>query len=183
MINWDEFEHLHVIRKLKQILNTWWNIDIVFTDDRGRIRGYYKEKTKMINPATEQFLTKDAALDNFGEVISTAMSDLRQSGNRYSLRRWDMSGFDLGVFPIVIDSDFVGAVVALGFFKDPAVDGKMAETRERMAAFGLAADIIERSLSMMKFLDEKEKAHCCQLVDLVAEEIVTLHLEISKRIS
>lgn len=181
MINWDEFEHLHVIRKLKQILNTWWNIDIVFTDDRGRVRGFYKEKTKMVNPSTEQFLTRDAALDNFAEVVSAAMGDLRQSGNRYQLRRWDMSGYDLGVFPIVIDSDFVGAVCALGFFKDPAQDGKMAETRERMAAFGLAADIIERSLSMMKFLDDKEKAHCCQLVDLVAEEIVTLHLEISKR--
>ena len=33
MINWDEFDHIHVIKKLRQILNTWWNIDIVFTDE------------------------------------------------------------------------------------------------------------------------------------------------------
>ena len=33
MINWDEFEHIHVIRKLKQVLTSWWNIDTVFTDE------------------------------------------------------------------------------------------------------------------------------------------------------
>ena len=42
MINWDEFEHIHVIKKLKQILNSWWNIDVVFTDIRltGDVNGW-----------------------------------------------------------------------------------------------------------------------------------------------
>jgi two-component system, NtrC family, response regulator HupR/HoxA len=38
MINWDEFEHIHVIKKLKHILGAWWNVDTVFTDDRGVLR-------------------------------------------------------------------------------------------------------------------------------------------------
>ena len=39
MINWDEFEHIHVIKKLKHILSAWWNIDVVYTDERGVLKG------------------------------------------------------------------------------------------------------------------------------------------------
>ena len=38
MINWDEFEHIHVIQKLKSIISQWWNIETVFTDDTIYIR-------------------------------------------------------------------------------------------------------------------------------------------------
>jgi two-component system response regulator HupR/HoxA len=181
MINWDEFEHLHVIRKLKQILNTWWNIDIIFTDDRGRLRGLNRDKTKMVNPAIEQLLAKEASLDSLAEIVNNSVNDLKQSGNRYALKRWDLAGHDIGVFPIIIESDFVGTVVAMGFYKDPVQEGTLTETRERLAAFGLARELIDRSISLIRHLDEKERSHFCQLVDLVAEEIVTLHLEISKR--
>ncbi|MGE3973690.1 MAG: sigma-54 interaction domain-containing protein [Bdellovibrionales bacterium] len=181
MINWDEFEHLHVIRKLKQILNTWWNIDVVFTDDRGRLRGLNKEKTKMVNPAIEQLMSKDASLESLAEIVNNAVNDLKVSGNRYALKRWDLAGHDVGVFPIIIENDFVGTVVAMGFYKDPIQEGTLTETRERLATFGFAREMIDRSISLIKHLDEKERSHFCQLVDLVAEEIVTLHLEISKR--
>src|SRR6185295_7296352 len=70
---------------------------------------------------------------------------------------------------------------ALGFFKDPSSAQRMTEVREKMAAFGVTGEVIDRSLTQLKFLDDKERAHFAQLVDLVAEEIVTLHLEISKR--
>jgi hypothetical protein len=38
MINWDEFEHIHVIRKLKEVISRWWNIDVFFGDDRGNLK-------------------------------------------------------------------------------------------------------------------------------------------------
>ena len=41
MINWSEFEHIHVIKKLKQILKSWWNIDVLFTDERGHLKGQF----------------------------------------------------------------------------------------------------------------------------------------------
>ena len=58
MINWDEFEHIHVIKKLKQILSSWWNIDIVFTDERGHLRGMDPKSNRLSNPAVSAFLSK-----------------------------------------------------------------------------------------------------------------------------
>ena len=110
MINWDEFEHIHVIRKLKQILSTWWNIDTLFTDDRGHLRGFEGDRNKFTNPAVRFLLDKQANLESIQELASKALSDLRQSGNGYAIRTWDAAGFDVGVFPIMIENDVVGAV-------------------------------------------------------------------------
>jgi two-component system response regulator HupR/HoxA len=60
MINWDEFEHIHVIKKLKEILNAWWNIDVIFTDERGKIRGMdlSENSSQFASPAVRAFLQK-----------------------------------------------------------------------------------------------------------------------------
>ncbi len=41
--------------------------------------------------------------------------------------------------------------------------------------------MIEKSLPKFKFLEDAERGHFCELVDLVAQEVVTLHLEITRR--
>ena len=42
------------------------------------------------------------------------------SGNRYVVRKWETAGFDMAIIPIMIENDFMGCVVALGFMKDRA---------------------------------------------------------------
>src|SRR5690242_972308 len=103
MINWDEFEHIHVIKKLKQILSSWWNIDVIFTDERGVLRSDPKGG-KYINPAVATFLSKDTAVESLAETVQKSMEDLRVSSNRYSLRKWDTAGFDVAIVPIMIDN-------------------------------------------------------------------------------
>lgn len=181
MINWEEFEHVHVIKKLKQILNAWWNIDVVFTDDRGALKGFENDKQVFINPAIAYLLTKETAQHNLAENVTLAMNDLRISNNRYAVKKWDLAGFDYGIFPISIENDYVGSVVAVGFLKDENFQPRLAEVRERLAAFGCSGDIIEKCLSKLKYLDDGERAHFSELCELVAQEIVTLHLEISSR--
>lgn len=180
VINWDEFEHIHVIKKLKHILGAWWNIDIVFTDERGHLKGFDRAKTHFFNPGTGVYLNRDAALDNLAELVTKTIDDLRLSENRYSIRKWDMTGYDVGIFPIMIENDFMGCVVATGFLKDQAPQ-RLQEIRERLAAFGGSNDVIEASLSKIKYVDGPDREHFVELVELVAQEVITLHLEITSR--
>ena len=180
MINWDEFEHIHVIKKLKHILSAWWNIDVVFTDERGHLKGYDRAKTTLVNPGCAAYLAKDTACDNLAEMVVKTIDDLRLSENRYSVRKWDMTGFDVAVFPISIDNDFMGCVVATGFLKDQNPQ-RLSEVRERMAAFGCSNDLIEASISKVKCLDGPDREHFVELVELVAQEVITLHVEITSR--
>lgn len=184
MINWDEFEHIHVIKKLKEILNSWWNIDVVFTDERGRIRGVDIKgdgKGSFASPAVQTFLQKESAIESLADTIGKTMEDLKASENRYSIRKWDTAGFDIAIVPIMIENDFMGTVVAMGFLKDAQGQQRLQEIQERLAIFGASADIIEMSLSKVKYIEDQDRDHFLELVELVAQEIVTLHLEITTR--
>ncbi|MBX2988241.1 MAG: sigma 54-interacting transcriptional regulator [Bdellovibrionaceae bacterium] len=181
MINWDEFEHIHVIKKLKHILGAWWNIDVVFTDERGLLKGFDNEKTPFNNPAIAHLMSKEVGQQSIADLVTKSIDDLRTSSNRYVLKKWDMAGFDVGVFPILIDNDFVGTVVAMGFFRDNDQTSRMQEIRDRLAALACTSEVIEKCMSKLKFLDDADRTHFCELCELVAQEIVTLHLEISSR--
>lgn len=181
MINWEEFEHIHVIKKLKHILQAWWNIDIVFTDERGHLKGFENEKISYINPAVNYLVHKEVTQNGLAELVQNCIQDLKVSKNRYTFCKWDMVGFDACVFPIMIENDLVGTVVALGFFKDNATASRMSEVRERLAAFGCNSELIEKSLAKLQYIDDSNRQHFSELVELVAQEIVTLHVEISSR--
>ncbi|MCK6597181.1 MAG: sigma-54 dependent transcriptional regulator [Bdellovibrionaceae bacterium] len=181
LINWNEFEHIHVIKKLKHILSSWWNIDVVFTDERGELKGFDNSKNIFHNPAIGYLIEKESGKTNLGELVSKALDDLRTTNNKYSLRKWEMTGFDVGVFPIMIENDCVGTVVGIGYFKDEQVVQRLPEVRERLAAFGVPSDFIEKLVVRMKYLDDQERQHFCELCELVAQEVVTLHLEITRR--
>ncbi len=181
MINWDEFEHIHVIKKLKQILNSWWNIDVVFTDERGQLRGVDPKAGSMCNPAVMTFLGKETSVTSLAEAVQKAMEEVRVSGSRYAIRKWDTAGFDMAVIPITIENDFMGCVVALGFMKDRTQVSRISEIRERMAIFGASGDTIDKAIGKISFIDDQDREHFLELVELVAQEVVTLHLEITTR--
>lgn len=181
MINWDDFEHIHVIKKLKHILHAWWSIDIIFTDERGHLKGFEGDKISYANAAVNYLVNKEVTQNSLAELVSKSINDLRQSQNRYIIQKWEAVGFDVCVFPIIIDNDFVGTVVAMGFFKDAQIAQRVSEVRERLATFGCSNDLIEKSVGKFQYVDDANRQHFCELVELVAQEIVTLHVEISSR--
>ena len=181
MINWDEFEHIHVIKRLRHILSAWWNVDVIFTDERGQLKGFDGAKTVWANPANAFLMSKDSTHAGIADLVTKTIDDLRISDNKFVMKKWDLAGFDVGVFPIMIENDFMGTVVVMGFFKDPNFTHRLQEVRDRLAAFGANSDMIDKSLGKFKPLDDSDRNHFCELVDLVAQEVVTLHLEITKR--
>ena len=179
MINWDEFEHIHVIKKLKLILSSWWNIDVVFTDERGRIRGY--KDSGIVNPAVQAFLKKESNRDGLGEEVQAAIQEMQDNETRFALKKWSHAGFDMAVFPIMIEGEFMGTVLGVGFIKDTAETNRLEEIKSKLSALGENKDTIDFAASKIRFLDDNDRAHFIDLVDLVSREIVTLHLEISNR--
>jgi two-component system, NtrC family, response regulator HupR/HoxA len=182
MINWDEFEHIHVIKKLKQILSSWWNIDVAFTDERGHLRGIDAAAGTFMNPAVKVFFGKETATDSLSELVTKTIEDLRISSNRYAIKKWETTGYDVAIFPIIIENEMMGTVVAMGFFKEPGTaQVRGGEVRERMAAYGANNDVITTALDKVRALEDADREHFVELVELVAQEIVTLHLEITSR--
>lgn len=178
MINWDEFDHIHVIKKLREILGSWWNIDIVFTDEQGQLKALSSSKPHFINPGVHYLMEKAPSQENLTSLVNGAINDLRMSENRYAVRKWDVAGFDVAVFPIIVENDMLGTVVAMGFLKEGG-EGRLKEVRERLTAFGATPNVVDQSIIKVRALADLDKNHFIDLVELVSQEIVTLHLEIS----
>ncbi len=180
MVNWSEFEHTHVIKKLRHLLSSWWNVEILFTNDRGQVKGT-GDISKFSNSAMKVFLEKHSVHQNFSELVQAAIEDIKETDISYNIRKWELAGFDVGVFPIVIEGDFVGTVLALGFFDGTYNKERLDIVAKNLSKSGASEDLIAQSLSKLTFLKDDERLHFIELVDLMAKEIVTLHLEISSR--
>ncbi len=180
MVKWDEFEHIHVIKKLKNIVGSWWNVDVFFTNEMGQPTVSDFEKLTSYNPITPSLFQKEALSQSFQETVSKCIDDLKLTDNRYSVKKWEAVGFDLIVFPIVIENDFMGTVVASGFLKDSA-NGALVDIREKLSVFGFPTEMIENSVSKINHINDQDREHFVELVELVGQEIITLHLEITSR--
>jgi len=180
MVKWDEFEHIHVIRKLKNIVGSWWNVDVMFTDEMGRPTVSDFEKLSSYNPLHPELFKNPEVVKSFEENVLKCIDDLKMTDNRYNVKRWESVGFDIIVFPIVIENDFMGTVVATGFLKDQDANA-LSEIRDNLNKFGFGEDLIESAVSKISQVSDQDREHFVELIELVGQEIITLHLEITSR--
>ena len=180
MMNWDEFEHIHVIKKLKNIVGKWWNVDIIFTDEMGNPTFSDVNKLTSFNPMTAHVFANSECLSDFKSIISSSVDDLKITDRRYTVKNWKKLGTDLVSFPIVIENDFIGTVVAFGFVKSKQ-EFDENNLRINLTNLGLENEVIDGAIAKISCIDDKDKDHFIELVELVGQEIITLHLEISSR--
>jgi two-component system response regulator HupR/HoxA len=181
MINWDEFEHIHVIQKLKSIINQWWNVETIFTDDQGQVRGFNKEKHAFKNLAVKTFLTNEQSVQAFAQFVRSGVDEFRKSDIKFMIKPWPEAGFDIAMIPIILDGEYMGAVVSLGFYKDNILPERLGELKTQMAARGAQPAEIEQAATKMLAVKDEDKSYFTELVDLVAQEVITLHTEITSR--
>jgi len=181
MINWDEFEHIHVIRKLKEVIAKWFSIDVYFADDRGNLKVIEKGvKREHANKVMNLVLQRDEGYDALSEFIRNTTAELKKSQEKGAIKEF-LPNFQGSAFPIVIDNEFMGAVICLGHLPGGASDGQRKELAKAIAHFNFPHQEIDLAVSKVRCLEKDELPYFSELSDLVSQEISTLHKEISMR--
>ena len=191
MINWADFEHTHVIKKLREILGSWWSVDILFTDENGVIKGrdIFKDTNHgsqegergLINPGSRVHLLKEEARASLAEIILRSFQKLKNTKKLYNLERWETAGYDVAVAPIEIAGNFMGAVVAIGFCEGLRDEKRFHEIAEKFHNAGLLPKLVEQCVKKINFIEDHHRDHFLELLSLVSQEVVILHSEISDR--
>ena len=184
-INWDEFDHIHVIKKLKQILNSWWNIDILFTNEKGELQGELEEqklkKIEFSNPILKHFLSFENVKSELIQMAKEALKEIRQTKCRNVIKEWKcVGGLYVTFSSITIENEIMGTVIAIGFF-DPSQESKKEYFKEEWLKMKIPQNFVEEALKKIKILKGKDKEHFIELVELTAQEIITLHEAIASR--
>jgi len=181
MINWDEFEHIHVIRKLKEVIAKWFSIDVYFADDRGNLKIIEKgKKREHANHVMNLILQRDEGHDALSDFVRNTTAELRKTQEKGALKEF-LPNFLGSAFPIIIDNEFMGAVICLGHFPEGVAEGQKKELAKAMAHFNLPHQEIDLAVSKVRCMEKEELPYFSELSDLVSQEISTLHKEISMR--
>jgi two-component system, NtrC family, response regulator HupR/HoxA len=183
MINWEELKHIHVIRKLEEILAQWFYTDIFFVDERGQIRNFdSNDKSRDLkNPLSSAFLNKERGRLLFFKAIADANEKIFK-GEQPHLEIIGPAGVEkMLVSRIIAENEFLGSVVAYSYVEKEISEEAAAQAKAAFEALGLDTPALTSAVSQLKVLQEGQKKYFFELVDLVAQEIVTFHTEITKR--
>ena len=182
MINWDELKHIHVIRKLETILAQWFNVEVFFVDDRGQVRNFDpNDRNREIRNPLAHHLVRDPAREHFFKHISAANEEALHH-ERKNFTKSGPAGCEFAnVARISRGNDFFGSIYAYCFVDHVLDDSERKMAREKLSALGLEGDMLEQAIGRLRPLSDGERKYLAELVDLMAEEIVTYHTEISKR--
>ncbi|HLE00077.1 MAG TPA: sigma-54 dependent transcriptional regulator [Bdellovibrionota bacterium] len=183
MINWEELKHIHVIRKLEEILAQWFHTDIFFVDERGQVRNYdpLDRQREFKNPIAANLLPKDRGRQLVLKAIAEA-NEKAFKGEHAHMTLVGPAGIEnLVISRINVDQEFLGSVCAYSFLEKPVDSELRAKARVAVEALGMDGESFDNAVSRLRVLSDAEKKYFYELVDLVAQEIVTFHTEISKR--
>lgn len=178
-VNWQEFDKLHVIRRLRQLVGKWWNIQINFTDQKGFIRGV--PEGKFFNPVNSvcQMVTKDKT--GFAGCKGTASQTTVEamSAKKPKLSRCH-AGFSTLSVPIRVNGEFLGSVFGDGFVvAETEVEQKTLIKNYITRQFKDVKDV-ESYLSKLPVLNERDVSYLQELIEIVVAEIVMTEFSLSE---
>lgn len=178
-VNYEEFERLHVVRRLRQIVGSWWKVQLNFTDARGYLRGV--PQGKFFNPANKVcgFITEND--DGFKDCVNTARHTTEQSNktNGSNLGQCH-AGFSTLSLPLRVENKFLGCIFADGFVMEETASEQKATLRKYLShKFPNDAAGLESFVDTLPVLTEKDIAYLRELVEMIMEEVITLRKNLS----
>lgn len=179
-IQWEDFERIHVVRKIREVIGSWFHVDILLVDDQGKIRNSFKgDESPRANFLMKKILNQDVGWEYLSQVVEKVNAQLLKSNLRFHEFVFLPAVEGLAI-PIVVDEEYFGAVVAIGYKKeesDKAPNDFMAQAK----VLGFSDMESNEAFKGLKAISAAELQYFRELSELVAQEIVTLHKEISSR--
>jgi len=176
----DDYLNLHVIRKMRDIVNRWFKVDIFLVDEEGRIMGTTADKPfDTTNPLFKILGQSEAC--NFMVTRSfseTAKKVKKQGSNEVKLYE-AYAGLRRFVAPVYADGNFQGYVTAEGLRTEPFSDAEKKAIIAEMPDRNLNQAQLEEAFTKIPILSDNNMSIIRDLTKFVVEEILAFHKEIS----
>lgn len=182
MINWEELKHIHVIKKLDEVLSSWFNTAILIADGHGMILNHVKGEKPNCKNMLMQLILQSPNGQEFMEAYSTQVaSKLAKSDKPLEVVDGPLPNTKALFAKVKVDGEFLGTVFAWPFLPAELTTSDKDSLKKAAIQFGLNANDVERAVEGLKAVADANLYYMQELVQLVAQEIETLHQEISTR--
>ena len=162
MINWEELKHIHVIRKLEEILAQWFNTDIFIVDERGQVRNYDSQDRRrdFHNPLASMFFTREQGRQMVFKHITETNEKVYNSKDPHVVLPGPTGAENVVVTKIQVDNEFLGTVYAFAYADKSASEEARAKARAMMEGWGFdgpAFDLAFSQLRVLKIVSHKDR--------------------------
>ena len=182
MIYWKDIASLHVITKLDQILGKWFGVELLFCDPHFKVHSKqfdknYEFRSHLMKVQMNMKYGHEYLAQDIEKVTETLYEDSKNSVQ-----------FDC-FFPhvkgvaskIIVDGEYLGTVIAYPMVTDTLSQSEQADIVKKFVECGSTQEEANNILSHMQRMSVKDMDYMHELVELVADEVVTFHEEIAKR--
>jgi transcriptional regulator with PAS, ATPase and Fis domain len=182
MIDLNSLRELHVIKKIEEIIGKWFNIDVVFTDQYGKINeDYLSNKTAYYSYLFKNLTQNKQTLDTIQQDIDQAIYHLK-ARNEVCIDFHIFLPYVKGVICSIENTDGVfGYIVAFCYTNGIFTKDDAEEVKNALISKGFLEEEAELALRKIARLEIIQGEYLKELLTLYKEEINTYHFEITKR--
>ncbi len=171
-VRWSDFDKLHVIRRLRELVGKWWKIQINFTDTKGLLRGVPDGKFfNPLNPICQAVTSDNKGFEACrGTARQTTVDTTRSKDARLARCH---AGFSTITVPIRVEGKYMGCVFGDGFLVADSADEQKSRIKSYLErSFDGRASELTAYLDALPVLSEKDIAYLTELIEMVVEEII-----------
>ena len=174
-MKWDEFDKMHVIRRLRELVGNWWKIQINFTDQRGFLRGV--PEGRFFNPLNSICKAVTADQKGFSACVGTSRQTTVDATNKDAptLARCH-AGFSTLSVPIRINGKSYGCVFGDGFLVQDSASEQKALIRNYLErSFAGSAAQLSQFVDSLPVLSKQDLEYLTQLIMIIVDEVLRTH--------
>jgi transcriptional regulator with GAF, ATPase, and Fis domain len=170
-----DFEDLHIVRRVRQIVRKWWSIELAFADDTGFVVDHKKGiVVPPHNPICQTCLRGKEGFSRCNRSVEKAIVQLARKPDSAQRAGPCHMGLDIVAVPVVVDGEYQGAMFACGFVIDEGSEsGRRSTVIDRARALGLERDVpdLEAAYDSIARLDSRDLEYFKDLLATTAAEV------------
>ncbi|MCY4523123.1 MAG: hypothetical protein OXB84_00140, partial [Halobacteriovoraceae bacterium] len=177
MVNWKDLKSLRVIAKIQEILVKWYDIDILFIDNHCKIDRGTDKNHSYKNSFLNAQLNQSSAYKYFTQDIENIFEQIQKNDQKTIEIKSGLPHINMIASEIVIDGQFMGYILAYPFLSESISDQEVEEIKEKASEANMDIATVDR----IKKLNNMQKEYLQEFLEILTNEIVTYHTEITKR--
>lgn len=182
MIKWKEINGLHVVSKFEQILSKWFGVEQIFADHCSKIQGPHLDadytfknllmKLQIMAPHGYPLLGQDI------ERVTEAIFQSSSSTCTFDAHLPHVKGV---CSKIVFEGENLGLAMAYPFLLDNVTEEDERKLMAQLQEMGIQPQDATKAVEGLKRMSARDLEYLTELMELLAQEVVDFHREISKR--
>lgn len=181
MIDWKSIKDLHVNKKLEHIIGSWYGLDVFYADEQGRVQFVGQPEYPYKSPFFRLQMTHSFGhewLESDVEKVFEAFGNSDEQWMEFESFFPQLFGY---AHKVVVDGEVHGAIFVYPYFKETCSSEDVDKVVAKMRECGVTEGDAREAVGKIKKFSGRYFTEMKELVSIIADEVSTFHLEISKR--